>query len=180
MTMRGSRFRFRFLFFGPVAAAALAAVIHFPVVEAQAPAPSFATTVYPVLEKAGCRACHTDDGVASGTRLHFPQEAASAEEIDAFGLTLAALVNRGDPSSSLLLNKPTNRTRHVGGVKIEPDSADEQVLRAWIAASCRRSRRRHQRGSGAAGGGEAGRRASGRPAPADAQPVQQHGARSGR
>ena len=104
----------------------------FSIVEAQAPAPSFATTVYPVLEKAGCRACHTDEGVASGTRLHFPPEAASAEEIDAFGLTLAALVNRGDPSSSLLLNKPTNRTRHVGGVKIEPDSADEQVLRAWI------------------------------------------------
>ena len=48
------------------------------------------------------------------------------------------------------------------------------------AASCRRSRRRHQRGSGAAGGGEAGRRASGWPAPADAQPVQQHGARSAR
>ena len=113
-------------------AALVLLVTRLPVVEAQAPAPSFATTVYPVLEKAGCRACHTDEGVASGTRLHFPPEAASAEEIDAFGLTLAALVNRGDPSSSLLLNKPTNRTRHVGGVKIEPDSADEQVLRAWI------------------------------------------------
>jgi hypothetical protein len=131
MTIKGSGFRF--LFLGPAAAvAALAAAMHFPVVEAQAPAPSFATTVYPVLEKAGCRACHTDEGVASGTRLHFPAEAASADEIDAFGLTLVALVNRGDPSTSLLLNKPTNRTRHVGGVKIEPDSADEQVLRAWI------------------------------------------------
>ena len=131
MTMRGSRFRF--LFLGPgVAVAALAAVIHFPVVEAQAPAPSFATTVYPVLEKANCRACHTDEGVASGTRLHFPAETASAEEIDAFGLTLAALVNRDDPSSSLLLNKPTNRIRHVGGVKIEPNSADEQIVRTWV------------------------------------------------
>jgi hypothetical protein len=131
MTMRG--FRFGVLFVWPAfAVAALAAVIHFPVVEAQAPAPSFATTVYPVLEKAGCRACHTDEGVASGTRLHFPPEAASAEEIDAFGLTLAVLVSRDDPSSSLLLNKPTNRIRHVGGVKIEPNSADEQVVRTWV------------------------------------------------
>jgi hypothetical protein len=131
MTIRGSKFRF--LFLGPaVAVAALGAVIHLQVVEAQAPAPSFATTVYPVLEKANCRACHTDEGVASGTRLHFPPETAGAEEIDAFGLTLAALVNRDDPSSSLLLNKPTNRIRHVGGLKIEPNSADEQAVRTWV------------------------------------------------
>jgi mono/diheme cytochrome c family protein len=113
-------------------AAALVAAMQLPVVEAQAPAPSFAATVYPVLEKANCRACHTDEGVASGTRLHFPSETASAEEIDAFGLTLVVLVNRDEPSSSLLLNKPTNRIRHVGGVKIAPDSADEQVVRTWV------------------------------------------------
>jgi mono/diheme cytochrome c family protein len=60
------------MFFGAaVCVCALAAVIHFPVVEAQTPSPSFSTTVYPVLEKANCRACHTDEGVASGTRLHF-------------------------------------------------------------------------------------------------------------
>ncbi len=112
----------RVLLFGPA----------FPVVQAQAPPPSFSATVYPVLEKANCRACHTDEGVASGTRLHFPPETASADEIDAFGLTLAALVNRDDPSASLLVNKPTNRTRHVGGVKIQPDSADEQAVRAWV------------------------------------------------
>ncbi|HEY0284571.1 MAG TPA: DUF1592 domain-containing protein, partial [Vicinamibacterales bacterium] len=112
--------------------AALGAAIHLQVVEAQAPAPSFTTTVYPVLERANCRACHTDEGVASGTRLHFPPETASAEEIDAFGLTLAVLVNRDDPSSSLLLNKPTNRIRHVGGLKIEPNSADEQAVRTWV------------------------------------------------
>jgi Protein of unknown function (DUF1592)/Protein of unknown function (DUF1588)/Protein of unknown function (DUF1595)/Protein of unknown function (DUF1587)/Protein of unknown function (DUF1585) len=133
MTMRGSGFGLPVLLLGPaVAVAGLAAVIHFPVVEAQAPALSFATSVYPVLEKANCRACHTDEGVASGTRLHFPSESASADEIDAFGLTLVALVNRDDPSSSLLLNKPTNRVRHVGGVKIEPDSADEQIVRGWL------------------------------------------------
>lgn len=120
------------------AAAICAAVIALPathvenVVDAQTPSPSFSATVYPVLEKANCRACHTDEGVASGTRLHFPPENASAEDIDAFGLTLAAFVNRDDPPASLLLNKPTNRIRHVGGVKIEPDSPDEQVVRSWV------------------------------------------------
>ena len=123
-------------------AAVLAAALQFPIVGAQAPSsakategkpsPSFSTNVYPVLEKAGCRSCHTDEGVASGTRLHFPAEGASADDIDAFGLTLAALVNRDDPSSSLLLNKPTNRTRHVGGLRIQPGTPDEQALRTWV------------------------------------------------
>jgi hypothetical protein len=102
------------------------------VVDAQAPAPNFVETVYPVFEKAGCRSCHTDEGVASGTRLHFPSEAAASDDVEAFGVTLAALVDRDDPSRSLLLNKPTNRVRHVGGTKIEPGSPEEQVVRAWV------------------------------------------------
>src|SRR5687768_16887403 len=87
------------------------------VVDAQAPALNFAETVYPIFEKAGCRSCHSDEGVASGTRLHFPPEGAPVDEVEAFGLTLAALVDREDPSRSLLLNKPTSRVRHVGGTK---------------------------------------------------------------
>ena len=38
----------------------------------------FTRNLYPVLEKAGCRACHNVDGVASATRLHFPDEDAAA------------------------------------------------------------------------------------------------------
>ncbi len=130
--MKTNGSRFWVLGSGFAAAVLVAAAVQLPIVEAQAPAPSFAATVYPVLEKANCRACHTDEGVASGTRLHFPADTASADEIDAFGLTLAALVNRDDPSSSLLLNKPTNRVRHVGGLKIEPGSPDEQAVRTWV------------------------------------------------
>ena len=95
-------------------------------------APNFVETVYPVFEKANCRSCHTDEGVASGTRLHFPPEAAASDELEAFGVTLAALVDRDDPARSLLLNKPTNRVRHVGGTKIEPGSPEEQAVRAWV------------------------------------------------
>ncbi len=41
----------------------------------------FAHQLYPVLEKAGCRSCHNVDGVASATRLHFPEEDASPARI---------------------------------------------------------------------------------------------------
>ena len=102
------------------------------VVAAQTPAPSFAETVYPIFQKANCRGCHSDEGVASGTRLHFPAETATADQIEAFGVTLAGLIDREDVSRSLLLNKPTNRIRHVGGTKIEPGSPEEQALRAWV------------------------------------------------
>ena len=55
-------------------------------------AQDFAGRVYPVLEKAQCRTCHNDNGVASVTRVQFPREGAAAEEIEAFGLRLRAVV----------------------------------------------------------------------------------------
>jgi hypothetical protein len=98
-----------------------------------APGPiSFTRTVFPIFEAAQCRGCHSDDGVASGTRLHFPEENASPDDIEAFGITLAALVDRTDPSRSLLINKPTNRERHTGGVRIQPGSFDEKALVEWV------------------------------------------------
>jgi len=83
---------------------------------------------YPIFEAAQCRGCHADDGVASATRLHFPDENASPDDIEAFGITLAVLVDRTDPVKSLLINKPTNRLRHTGGVS---DSAGN-VRRAGV------------------------------------------------
>ena len=38
---------------------------------------SFTEKIYPILEKAGCRNCHNVEGVASPTRLHFPDEDAA-------------------------------------------------------------------------------------------------------
>ena len=96
----------------------------------QAPV-SFTRTVYPVFEAAQCSGCHTDIGVASATRLHFPEPNASPDDIEAFGLTLAALVDRSDPAKSLLINKPTNREKHTGGERIKPGSFDEQALLEW-------------------------------------------------
>src|SRR5690349_10164410 len=78
----------------------------------------FTRNLYPVLEKAGCRACHNVDGVASATRLHFPDEGAPATRVEVFGKSLVALVDREHPDQSLLLNKPTLRIPHTGGKRI--------------------------------------------------------------
>ena len=93
---------------------------------------SFADKLYPVLEKAGCHNCHNPEGVASPTRLHFPEEGASKDQVEAFGKSLAELVDRQNPSSSILLNKPTNRIKHSGGERIKQGSPEEALLKAWI------------------------------------------------
>jgi uncharacterized protein DUF1592/uncharacterized protein DUF1588/uncharacterized protein DUF1587/uncharacterized protein DUF1595/uncharacterized protein DUF1585 len=92
----------------------------------------FSKTVYPAFAEAGCRNCHTSDGVASATRLHFPDAGATVERTEAFGKSLVKLVNAQNPAASLLLQKPTNRVPHAGGQKIVPGSPEETALRAWI------------------------------------------------
>jgi hypothetical protein len=93
----------------------------------------FRTTLFPILEQANCRACHNSDGVASATRLHFPEADADAEKIAAFGNSLVVLVDRQNPEASLLLRKPTARMPHTGGERIKQNSPEEAVLKAWIA-----------------------------------------------
>lgn len=95
-------------------------------------ASDFSRDLYPILEKAACRSCHHADGVASATRLHFPEPDAAPARIEAFGLSLAALVDRANPGASLLLTKPAQRVAHVGGERIKKGSAGEAELRRWI------------------------------------------------
>jgi uncharacterized protein DUF1592/uncharacterized protein DUF1588/uncharacterized protein DUF1587/uncharacterized protein DUF1595/uncharacterized protein DUF1585 len=92
----------------------------------------FADQLYPVFQKAGCRTCHNAEGVASPTRLRFPEEDAARERIERFGLSLVSLVDRKAPANSILLNKPTNRIPHSGGERIHPGSTEEAVLKQWI------------------------------------------------
>jgi hypothetical protein len=72
------------------------------------------------------------EGVASATRLHFPDEDAPAAKVEAFGKSLAELVNRQNPADSLLLKKPTLRIAHTGGERIKKGSPEEAALLAWI------------------------------------------------
>jgi hypothetical protein len=92
----------------------------------------FSEHVYPVLEKAGCRACHNPEGVASPTRLHFPEKDASLTRVNAFGASLVELVDQDNPENSLLLMKPTARVVHAGGERIAKGGPEEATLRAWI------------------------------------------------
>jgi len=92
----------------------------------------FTNELYPVLEAAGCRQCHNDNGVASSTRLQFPPKNASPDLIAAFGLSLGALVDRSNSAESLLLRKPTARTSHGGGLRIPSSSEEEQALIQWV------------------------------------------------
>lgn len=93
---------------------------------------SFTKTLYPVLERAACRSCHNPDGVASVTRLQFPEPDASPTQIEAFGRSLVELVDRNKLEASLLLTKPTNRTPHAGGERIKRGGAEEEILRDWV------------------------------------------------
>src|SRR2546426_986909 len=92
----------------------------------------FGSGLYQVMEKADCRSCHNADGVASATRLQFPDPGSPADRIEAFGRSLVTLIDRNQPDASLLLKKPTNRVPHGGGQRIKPGSPEEQILLAWI------------------------------------------------
>jgi hypothetical protein len=93
---------------------------------------SFSSKLYPILKDAGCAACHNSNGVASATRLHFPDAEAAPDRVEAFGYSLVKLVDRDHPDESLLLKKPTLRVPHTGGLRIKPGSPEEAVLKAWI------------------------------------------------
>ena len=115
----------------------VALVASAPRPQAQSGAPDpvfFQTQVMPVFDAATCSGCHTSSGVASATRLHFPERDATAAQVQAFGLSLAALVDRADASKSLLLAKPTNVIRHTGGLRIKPGSPEAQVVATWAAS----------------------------------------------
>src|SRR5262245_61004170 len=60
----------------------------------------FAEKVYPVLHAVQCERCHGDNGVASETRLAFPESDASPDQITTFGLSLLDLVDRQTPEQS--------------------------------------------------------------------------------
>ncbi len=102
------------------------------VAAAQPQPASFGARLYPILEKAGCRGCHNAEGVASPTRLRFPEPETPAARIEAFGKSLVEFVDRQNPEKSILLLKPTARVAHTGGERILKGSAEETVLRGWI------------------------------------------------
>jgi len=120
---------------------------------------TFVSTLYPIMEKAGCRNCHNPNGVASGTRLHFPDEDVPLSRVEVFGRSLVELVNRDNPEQSLLFLKPTGRIAHTGGQRITRGSPEEAILKQWIDYLAKMSgpqleEARHYKEEEAAGGGK--------------------------
>ncbi len=94
--------------------------------------PDFAGGLFLSLESQNCRACHNASGVASETRLHFPESGASEEVINRFGRSLSVLVDKEEPARSLLIVKPTNRIPHTGGPLIAAGTENERLLIEWV------------------------------------------------
>ena len=92
----------------------------------------FVEELYPQLRAVQCHLCHNDNGVASEYDIVFPAANASRDQVLAFGYQLADFVDRATPDNSSLLLKPTGRVEHTGGVRIKPESLQEQLLKDWI------------------------------------------------
>ena len=96
---------------------------------------NFRNDVQSVLAKAGCNmgACHGALAGKGGFRLSLRGYDSKA---DFFSITRQARGRRielSDPGRSLLIAKPTGALPHKGGLKLDVDSRNYQVLSQWIA-----------------------------------------------
>src|SRR3954470_3634476 len=88
-----------------------------------APAPSFATEVLPLL--APCRTCHVAGGQAGDTALLFTADPAASYA------AVVRLVDTPSPSASRLLSKASGNG-HGGGAIFLPGSSQYQTILTWI------------------------------------------------
>ena len=107
-------------------------LLPFLILPALAQQADFNRDVWPVLERAQCRQCHNDNGVASTSRLQFPPSEAGEVEVREFGAWLQQFVVPGKPDESLLWRKPTQRVPHGGGERITRGSPEEKILLGWV------------------------------------------------
>ncbi len=103
--------------------------------------PSFDRDVMPILTARGCNmgACHGKSGGQNGFALSL---FGFDPDSDYFAITANARGRRvsfAAPEESLLLTKGTALVPHGGGIRIEHDGPDAEVIRRWIAQGCRRA-----------------------------------------
>jgi len=101
----------------------------------------FNKSVYPILQKAGCSGCHNPDGIASATRLRFPEADASADEVTRFGRSLYKLIDRNDVSNSLLLKSQPAASRTPEAFGSNPELPKKRLCSAGSATSPKFRRR---------------------------------------
>ena len=103
--------------------------------------PSFDRDVMPILTARGCNmgACHGKSGGQNGFALSL---FGFDPDSDYFAITANARGRRvsiAAPEESLLLTKGTAVVPHGGGVRLDREGPDAEVLRRWIAQGCRRA-----------------------------------------
>ncbi|KAA5543242.1 DUF1553 domain-containing protein [Roseiconus nitratireducens] len=101
---------------------------------------SFRNDVQSILAKAGCNAgaCHGALAGKGGFKLSLR---GYDSDQDFFTITREARGRRielADPGRSLLLAKPTGALPHKGGLRLDPNSRDYQILAEWIASGAPR------------------------------------------
>ncbi|MDA7901796.1 DUF1549 and DUF1553 domain-containing protein [bacterium] len=97
--------------------------------------PEFARHVLPILSKLGCNsgACHGALAGKGGFRLSLNGYNPKGDHFTITQQSLGRRVEISDPGRSLILTKPTGTLPHKGGLKLETDSVEYQILSNWIA-----------------------------------------------
>lgn len=97
---------------------------------------NFTNHVVPVLTKVGCNsgACHGALAGKGGLKLSLRGYDPVSDHFVLTRQVSARRVNRQEPGRSLMLLKPTLALAHGGGLKLEVNSPDYQVIADWIAA----------------------------------------------
>ena len=99
------------------------------------PAPvDFAREVVPILNRAGCAAgaCHGASAGKGGFRLSLFGSDPAFDYLNIVRHARGRRVQLADPENSLLLRKPTLRTAHQGGRRLQAGSADYRILLRWL------------------------------------------------
>lgn len=107
-----------------------------PVRADEAPSVTFDQDVMAVLSKAGCNwgACHANANGKGGLKLSLRGEDPQFDFDALVRQHQSRRVNLIDPDASLILQKPSGKLPHQGGVRFSADSPEYQTLRAWLAA----------------------------------------------
>ncbi|MBW3543916.1 MAG: DUF1549 domain-containing protein, partial [Planctomycetes bacterium] len=105
------------------------------------PAIDFERDVLPVLTKSGCNAgaCHGKQRGQNGFQISL---LGFDPQFDYDALTKEGRGRRvfpAHPERSLLLEKPSGRVAHGGGIRLKPDSDGYRILYRWIASGARRA-----------------------------------------
>ena len=94
----------------------------------------FRRHVLPVLSRAGCNAgaCHGALAGKGGFRLSLRGYNPDGDYLTITRESLGRRIELADPGQSLLLAKPTGAVPHKGGLRLDPESREFQVLAEWI------------------------------------------------